>query len=437
MSHDVLSQKIAEIEKVCGEINAPAWLFEELKTPKAVIKRKFRVSIGGAPRVFTVIRVHHVNPFPTGACPYKGGLRFHPSVTERLFTAFAMDMTGKCALAGLPFGGAKGGIALDRNSVSLLELRCVTEKMTEELLKAGILHPDIDVLGPDAGTDAEVMYWVYNKVADLNQISRNIANTTAVVTGKPVEYQGIPGREDATARGLLIQLAEYIRLANVSFRHRSPTVAIQGFGNVGAHAARIASDEYDVIAVSDVNGGIRNLNGLDMCDVDRWYNGPSGAPRRSFSDFPEADGITNTELLAADTDILILAAMEHQITKDNAAAIKARIIVEGANEGVAPEAQDILAEKGITVIPGIAANVGGVVVSFLEWSRNRGSRRHEVDTSSDAIWVRSELTAITEKVIRDVYRKSVELSSTLPHAALRLAIERIYVQLKRKHGYAG
>lgn len=435
MSHDVLSQKIAEIEKVCGEMNAPAWLFEELKTPKAVIKRKFRVNIAGTPRVFTVIRVHHINPFPTGACPYKGGLRFHPAVSEELFTALAMDMTEKCILAGLPFGGAKGGVALDRSTLSPLELRRVTEKMTEELLKANILHPDIDVPGPDMGTDAEVMHWIYNTVADLNQLSRNIANTTAVVTGKPVEYQGIPGREDATARGLLIQLSEYLRLANNAFvpRHYPrPTVAIQGFGNVGSHAARIAEEyNFEVTALSDVGGGIINQRGLNIGRAAAWYQ-----THRAFTGFYGADTITNAELLATDADILILAAMEHQITKENAGAVRARIVVEGANEGVAPEAQDILAENGITVIPGIAANVGGVVVSFLEWSKNRGNRRHKVDIAGDTLWVEQELTSIMKEVIRDVYQKSVASSSTLPKAALTLAIERIYEQLKRKHGYA-
>ncbi len=454
MPHGVLAQKTAEMQKICEEIGAPAWLFDELKTPKSVVKRKFRVVINGAPRVFTVIRVHHINPFPTGACPYKGGLRFHPAVTEELFTALAMDMTEKCILAGLPFGGAKGGIALDRNSVTPLELRRITEKMTEELLKANILHPDIDVPGPDMGTDAEIMHWMYNTVADLNQLSRSISNTTAVVTGKPVEYQGIPGREEATARGLLIQLAEYLRLSCMLFPHRlRPTVAIQGFGNVGANVARLASVfGFDVVAVSDVNGGIGSRQELDMGKVFAWYNGDISGPEcllrlslempraiyerpRTFLGFPEAEAIGNAELLASDADILILAAMEHQITKENASSIRARIVVEGANEGVAPEAQDILAARGIIVIPGIAANVGGVVVSFLEWSKNRGNRRHKVDIAGDTVWVNQELTSIMEEVIRDVYKKSVEMSSSLPKAALTLAIERIYEQLKRKHGY--
>lgn len=433
MSQDVLAQKVAAIQKVCEGMNAPAWLFEELKTPKSVVKRKFRVDIGGTPRVFTVIRVHHVNPFPTGACPYKGGLRFHPAVTEELLTAFAMDMTEKCALAGLPFGGAKGGIALDRNSVSHRELGLVTEKMTEELLKANILDPDIDVPGPDMGTDAEVMFWIYNRVADLNQISRRIANTTAVVTGKPVEHQGIPGREDATASGLLTQLTKYRDLSGrFKERHPTPTVAIQGFGNVGAHTARLAAmRDYTVIAVSDVNGGLVNRSGLNVQKVSGWYD-----EHKTFRDFPEADAIGNSDLLALETDILILAAMEHQITKENAGAVRAWIVVEGANEGVAPDALDILEENDITVIPGIAANVGGVVVSFLEWSTNRGVRRHEVDRISEALWVKQELATIMEKVIRDVHRKSIELSSTLPHAALRLAIERIYARLKWKHRYS-
>ncbi len=429
MSKDILAQKVAEIQSTCADINAPSWLFEELRTPKSVIKRKFRVVIGGKHHVFTAIRVHHVNPFPTGAAPYKGGLRYHPALDENIATMLAMDMTEKCALAGLPFGGAKGGIALDPAEFNEIDLRAITEKMTGEFMKAHILHPDIDVFGPDAGTTAEIMFWIYNTVADLSQISGNIPNTTAVVTGKPVEYHGIPGREDATARGLLIQLKEYLRLSGLKLG-RAPTVAIQGFGNVGANAAFLAPDfGFKVIAVSDVNGGIHNPNGFDIKRAHANYE--------SWGDFEGAgaDAISNEALLTLPVDILILAAIEHQIIATNAQDVRAKIVVEGANGGIAPVALPILAESGITVLPGIAANVGGVVVSFLEWSSNRGNRRHNVDLAKEHAWVVDELTSIMEDVIGNVYRESVEQKCSLPKAAHRLALLRIRDQLKRKHSY--
>ena len=431
MPEDILAKKIKEFERIGALINAPPWLHDEMIIPKRVLKMGIRANVGGKPTLLTAIRVHHRNPHPTGARPYKGGTRFHPGVTEDLLTVLAMDMTEKCALAGLPFGGAKGGIAFDPTQCSEAELRNITEQMVMEMLKDNIPHPDIDVPGPDVGTNSTTMYWMYIKIAEMNHF-RNIPNATAVVTGKPVEYDGIPGREDATSRGLLIQLNEFRRLAKPRFSEQ-PGVTIQGFGNVGYNAARLAGEKefgFRVEAVSDKDGGICNPKGLDIGKVKQWYD-----EHGSLKGYPEADEITNTELLERKTDILIPAAIESQITKDNAENIKAVMISEGGNETITPEAHEILYKRGIPVIPGIAANVGGVVVSYFEWRRNRGERKHRVDFDEEKIWVFSELTKIMHGVIQNVWAKSQQLSCSLPDAAHILAMETIRDQLRKKHGY--
>lgn len=433
MSTGILAKKIEEFERIGKLINAPGWFYDEMLTPKRVLKMQIRANVGGKPTSLTAIRVLHRNPHPTGARPFKGGTRFHPAVTEELLTVLAMDMTEKCALAGLPFGGAKGGIAFDPSVCSEAELRNITEQMIIEMLQDNIPHPDIDVPGPDVGTNPTVMYWMYIKLADMNRF-RNIPNVPAMVTGKPIENDGIPGREDATSHGLLIQLKEFIRLARPAFSDSAhPSLVIQGFGNVGYNTARLAGKkEFDfrVQAVSDKDGGIYNPNGLNIAHVKKWYD-----ERGTLAEFPEGDVVTNKELLELKTDILIPAAIENQITKENADNIKAIMISEGGNETITPEAHQILYARGIPAIPGIAANVGGVVVSYFEWRRNRGDRKHRVDFDDEKEWVYSELSKIMHNVIQNVWTKSQELSCSLSDAAHILAMETIRDQLRKKHSY--
>lgn len=433
MPTGILLKKVEEFERIGSLINAPDWLHDEMITPKRVLKMGIRANVGGKPTLLTAIRVHHRNPHPTGARPYKGGIRFHPAVTEELLTVLAMDMTEKCALAGLPFGGAKGGIAFDPTQCTESELRNITEQMVMEMLKDNIPHPDIDVPGPDVGTNPTVMYWMYIKIAEMNHF-RNIPNATAVVTGKPIENDGIPGREDATSHGLLIQLKEFIRLAKPIFSNpERPSMVIQGFGNVGFNIARLAEEtqfNFKVQAVSDRNTGIYNPKGLAISEVKKWYDTHGG-----LKGFPNADAVTNEELLELETDILIPAAIENQITKENAGNINAVVISEAANESITPEAYEILHARGIPTIPGIAANVGGVVVSYFEWRRNRGDRKHRVDLDEEKAWVFSELTKIMHSVIQNVWTKSRELSCSLSDAAHILALEIIRDQLRKKHGY--
>jgi len=429
--NNILEKKVREIKFFCEKINAPEWLIDELTTVKHVSKMQFRARINGEQKVLTAIRVRHRNPHSTGARPYKGGLRYHPEVTEELLTVLAMDMTEKCALAGLPFGGAKGGIPIDPSQCKKGELRDITEKMTMEMLKENIPHPDIDVPGPDVGTNADVMYWMYNKIAEMNHF-RNIPNSTAVVTGKPLEHDGIPGRIDATAHGLLIQLKEFIRVAKINFS-RTPTLAIQGFGNVGSNVALLSREkrfDFNVIAVSNQECGIYNPKGLNVEKLQAWYK-----KYKNFKNYPGVEKITNNELLELKTDILVPAAIENQITKENAHRLNAKIISEGANEAITPEAHSILYEQKTHVIPGIVANVGGVVVSYFEWRKNRGDRKHRVDLGEERRWVTSELTKIMKDLTHTVWVKKKENKCSIPEAAHILAIETIRDQLKIKHSY--
>lgn len=428
MKTDILQKKIHELEKIGEKINAPKWFVEKLKKPERVLKTHFESSVGGRKKKLTAIRVEHANPYITGIRPFKGGTRFHPAVTEELLTVLAMDMTEKCALAGLPFGGAKGGIAFDPKVCSREELKTITEKMTWEMLKHNIPHPLIDVPGPDVGTDSQTMYWMYAACGKENE-KRNLANPAAVTTGKPIEHDGLSGREDATSRGLLIGLKEFIRIARIRFG-RKPTVAIQGFGNVGRNVARLAEEkrfDFKVVAISDSKSGIRNKRGLSFKELKRHHD-----KKKAFAGYKRGEEIENNNVLTAEADILIPAAIENQITKKNADKIKAKIIFEGANEAITPEAHTILSERGIIVMPGIAANAGGVIVSYLEWRKNHGDRPHAVDFEEECLWAHKELTKIMHYIISSVHKKSVTENLPLAEAAKTLALERIYTLLKQK-----
>jgi len=427
----ILEKKIAEIRRIGALIQAPEWLIDELITPKRVSKMQFRAKVNNKLTLLTAIRVHHRNPHATGARPYKGGFRYHPKVTEELLTVLAMDMTEKCALAGLPFGGAKGGIAFDPTLCSKNELRDITEKATMEMLKDNFPHPDIDVPGPDVGTNPETMYWMYNTVAEMNQF-RNIPNSTAVVTGKPLENDGVPGRADATSHGLLIQLKEYIRLAKPKIS-KQPKLVIQGFGNVGSNLAILSQEKrfnYKVIAISDKTSGIYNPKGLNIKKLVQYHK-----ENNQLKGFPGAKHITNKELLELKTDVLLPAAIENQITSKNADNIQAKIIFEGANEAITPKAHFKLWEKKIAVIPGIVANVGGVVVSYFEWRMNRGEVKHRVNLDEEKKLVYKELRMIMNDIIQNVYKKSKKLKKSIPETAHILAMEIIKDKLSKKRGY--
>jgi len=301
--------------------------------------------------VFTGYRVQH----DSSRGPSKGGVRYHPDVNLGEVAALAMWMTWKCALAGLPYGGAKGGVAVAPKQLSRAELQRLTRRYAAEIFP--LIGPDKDVPAPDVGTDAQVMAWM------MDTYSQQVGYAVpGVVTGKPLSIGGSLGREEATGRGVVYVTLEALRHLKLSIDRA--TVAIQGFGNVGAHTALIMEQEgARVIAVSDVTGGIYNEKGLNIRELlDRYKT-----KGQSLKDTKLGEWITNDELLTLQCTVLVPAALSEQITDRNAAALRCRILAEGANGPTTLEADRILEENGVFIIPDILANSGGVIVSYFEW----------------------------------------------------------------------
>lgn len=304
----------------------------------------------GSVQVFTGHRVqHNRNPGPT-----KGGIRYHQDVTLEEVKALAMFMTWKCAVVSIPYGGAKGGVRVNAKQMSQTELQNLTRRFTTELIP--IIGPDTDIPAPDVNTNPQTMAWL------MDTYSMNVGHSVpGVTTGKPIVLGGSEGRNEATGRGCVFAVEEAAK--DLGLDVTQAKVVVQGYGNVGRTAALLIADEgAKVVAVSDSSSGIYNPNGLDLAAVDR-HKAETGALR----DFPEAQNVTNEELLELPCDILIPAALENQITEGNADRIQAKLIAEGANGPTTPEADKILAERGITLMPDIYANAGGVTVSYFEW----------------------------------------------------------------------
>lgn len=356
----------------------------------------------GRIEVFTGFRVQH--NIVRG--PAKGGIRYHPSVDIDSIRAFAMLMTWKCATVNIPFGGAKGGVIVDPKQLSQSELERLTRRYTSEI--SILIGPDRDILAPDIGTDSQIMAWI------MDTYSMHSDHTVpAVVTGKPLNIGGSYGRNEATARGLVAILREASEA--LSFRVDGARVAIQGFGNVGANCARMLEEfGASVVAVSDSQGGLYNPRGLHMSDL-QIYRDRNG----SLDGYPEADRISNAELLELPCDMLIPAAMHSQITTQNADRIKARIIGEAANGPTTPEADELLFDRGVFVIPDILANAGGVTVSYFEW----------VQGLQEFFWTEREVNAQLERVMvaafQNVLHLAQERRTNMRTAAYLLAVERV------------
>ena len=287
--------------------------------------------------------------------PAKGGVRFHPSADLDEVRALAMWMTWKCALIGVPYGGAKGGVAVDPRSLSRNELERLTRRYTSELIP--VLGPEKDIPAPDVGTDAQTMAWMM----DTYSIHSGYT-VTGVVTGKPTSIGGSQGRGGATSRGVMY--SAFCAMRELGIEPRGATVAVQGFGKVGGLAAQFLHDAgCRVVAVSDVNGGVYNAGGLDPIDLVRHMR--AGAD--TVVGYPGTDAISNEELLELDVDVLVPAALEGVIHDGNADRVRARLVVEGANGPTTPDGDAILEDRGILVVPDILANSGGVAVSYFEW----------------------------------------------------------------------
>lgn len=337
---------------------------ERLKYPKASLEVSIPVRMDdGTLKVFTGYRVHHDNT----RGPTKGGIRFHPNVTLDEVKALALWMTFKCAVVGIPYGGAKGGVIVDPKKLSRLELERLSRTFIEQI--ASFIGPDKDIPAPDVYTNSMIMGWMMDEYSKLTH-----RHSPAVITGKPIELGGSLGRDDATGRGAYYCIKELERKR--AWNPANITVAIQGFGNAGQHVASLLhADGYKIVAISDSKGGIYSGNGFDVPSVIQskvasqnvqavYYEG-------SVCKAVPAQSVSNEELLELEVDILIPAALENVIHPNNADKIKAKVIVECANGPIMSDVDKILAQKNVMIIPDILANAGGVTVSYFEWVQNR------------------------------------------------------------------
>jgi glutamate dehydrogenase (NAD(P)+) len=339
--------------------------------------------------------------------PAKGGIRFHPSTDLDEVKALAMWMTWKCALMGIPYGGAKGGIAVEPKMLSDQERERMTRRYAAELVP--LIGPEKDIPAPDVGTDEQTMAWI------MDTYSAHTGHTShGVVTGKPLSVGGSAGRAGATSRG--VQLAMFAALRERGLDPADVSVAIQGFGKVGALAAQYLHDAgCRVVAVSDVKGGVYNPRGLNPTALIRHL--ARGAD--TVVGFPGTDTLSNSELLELDVDVLVPAALEGVITAENAGRVRARMIVEGANGPVAAEADPILAEKGVVVVPDILANGGGVAVSYFEWVQDLQAYFWTEDQ------VNERLAELMERAYAQVSHLSAERGLTLREAAHVIGVGRV------------
>jgi len=343
---------LAQFDRAVRYLRIPDGVAEFLRYPRREFTVNFPVRRDdGRTEMFTGYRVHH----STVLGPSKGGIRYSLAVDLNEVRALAMWMTWKCALAGIPYGGAKGGVVVDPKTLSTRELENLTRRYAAELIP--LISPHSDIPAPDMGTNPQVMAWI------MDTYSMTVGySVPAIVTGKPINIGGSQGRNEATGRGTITCMVEALKSAG-NLDPANTEVIIQGFGNVGSFAASYASKlGFRILGVSDVTGGIYNANGLDIAAVRAWV-----AEHGTLTDCPHGDHVTNSELLTLPCDVLVPAAMENQLTQHNAAQVKAKLIVEGANGPTTPEADDIFNDNGVKVVPDILANAGGVVVSYFEW----------------------------------------------------------------------
>ncbi len=374
-----------------------------LLTPEREVQVQVPVEMDdGTLRTLIGYRVQHNN----ARGPYKGGLRYHHEVDLDEVRALASLMTWKTAVVNLPYGGAKGGIAIDPRQLSRREMRAITHKFIDQI--HDFIGPDKDIPAPDMGTTADVMAWI------MNQYSKYHGFSPGVVTSKPVEHFGMPGREEATGRG--VGTLTHKLVGRLGRKPQQTRVAIQGFGNVGTHAAKFLSDAgFPVVAISDHTGAFMNDDGINISEAFRFKMENGGL----LAGFTGGDAVTNEELLSADVEVLIPAALGGVIHGENAGTIKASIIVEGANGPVLPAADEILEAKGAVVLPDILANAGGVTASYFEWVQNRQHYTWKMQR------VRQELDMVMLKAFDEVWDQSKKYNVSPRVAAFMIGIERV------------
>jgi glutamate dehydrogenase (NAD(P)+) len=403
---------VAQLDRTAERMGLSENLWQRLRTPQRAHVVSFPFRRDDYDTVCTVFgyRVQHL----TTMGPTKGGMRYASNVDLGEVTALAMWMSWKCAIMNLPFGGAKGGLRIDPSDYSPTELQRITRRFTSEIID--VIGPDRDIPAPDLGTDEQVMAWIMDTYSQQKGYT-----VPGVVTGKPVEIGGSPGRKEATGRGIATCLSEACRVQELALEDVS--VAVQGYGQVGHASAHISHGMgARVVAVSDAHGGVYLPGGLDLDDVDRWV-----AEHRWLDDYPRAEHVTNAELLELACDALIPAAIEHQLTEANADRVRARIVVEGANGPTTLEGDAILAERGVYVVPDILANAGGVTVSYFEWVQDL---QHFIWTEEE---VNSKLITLMQGAFRDVAGVAEHEGVDLRTAAMMRGVGRI-AEAKRRRG---
>lgn len=413
MSANAENQKVAEnpfdsmmsrFDIAAKILNLDAGLYNVLKSPAKQVIVSLPVTMDdGHIEVFEGFRVvHNINLGPA-----KGGIRYSMDVHLDEVKALAAWMTWKCAVSNIPFGGGKGGIKCDPRSMSANEVERLTRAYTRAMID--VFGPEKDIPAPDMGTGPREMAWLMDQYSKLVGYS-----SPAVVTGKPLVMGGSKGRVEATGRGVMV--ATRSAMLKMGLNPFKSTCAVQGFGNVGSISAKLIEQQgLKILAISDVTGGYYNPNGINIDEAIAY----SKANKGQLDGFPGAEKISNDQLLELDVDVLVPAAMEDQITKHNAARIKAKLIVEGANGPVSASADDILHEKGIMVVPDILANAGGVTVSYFEWVQNR----------LGYFWTEERVNRRADRNMKEsfeqVYQASLQHNCSMRIAAYVVAIDKV------------
>lgn len=411
---NIFNAMLQEFDGAARLLGLDPGIWKILTHPKRQITVSCPVQMdNGEIEVFTGYRVQ----YNITLGPAKGGIRYHPDVTLDEVTALAAWMTWKCAVAHVPFGGGKGGIICDPTRMSRRELEALTRRYVAEIIDA--IGPDKDVPAPDVNTNDQIMAWI------MDTYSMHIGHTsTAVVTGKPIEMGGSMGRREATGRGVMITTREALKHLGLDIQQA--TVAVQGFGNVGSVSADLISKAgAKIVAITDWKGGVYNKAGLDIPKMLEFVK-----QHKTIDGFPAGEPIENPELFKLDVDVLVPAALENQITIENAPDIKAKVISEGANGPTTPDAHKHLHERGVFVIPDILANSGGVTTSYFEWVQDRHGYFWEEEE------VNRRLEAKMVEAFDDVLQTSIKYKTDLRTAAYVVAINRVATVTRMRGMYA-
>ncbi len=411
---NIFNAMLQEFDGAARLLGLDPGIWKILTHPKRQITVSCPIQMdNGEIEVFTGYRVQ----YNITLGPAKGGIRYHPDVSLDEVTALAAWMTWKCAVAHVPFGGGKGGVICDPTRMSRRELEALTRRYVAEIIDA--IGPEKDVPAPDVNTNDQVMAWI------MDTYSMHVGHTsTAVVTGKPIEMGGSLGRREATGRGVMIVTREAAKHLGIEIK--AARVAVQGFGNVGSVSADLLSRlGARIVAVTDWKGGVFNENGLDITKMLDYAK-----QHKTIDGFPGGEPLDNDRLFSLDVEVLVPAALENQITMENAPLIKARIVAEGANGPTTPEAHKHLHERGVFVIPDILANAGGVTTSYFEWVQDRHGYFWEEEE------VNKRLEAKMVEAFDDVLKTSVKYKTDMRTAAYIVAINRVATVTKMRGMYA-